>query len=221
MLKDTHWQALEGPYPILKNLPDALKSQVRTQAHWQQIPAGTTLFEPGAPCPGLALVASGCIRVSKLSESGRKLVLYRVNPGDTCVVTTGCLLQNQTYDAFGETESDVEAVALPTPLFNQLLDQDRSFRTLIFSQFARRLESLMLLVDEIAFHKLDIRLARWLAARPGTLTITHQQVADELGSVRELVTRVLNQFAEEGWIQLGRGRIDVLDREALARFAQL
>ncbi|RMF17759.1 MAG: Crp/Fnr family transcriptional regulator [Gammaproteobacteria bacterium] len=221
MLTDTHWHALESTYPTLKTLPPALRQAVSSQAQWQHIPAGVTLFEPGTSCPGLALVTAGSIRVSKLSESGRKLVLYRVRPGDTCVVTTGCLLQGQHYDAFGETEADVDAVALPSPLFNQLLDQAPPFRTLIFSQFAQRLESLMMLVDEIAFHKLDIRLARWLAVRSGTLNMTHQQIADELGSVRELVTRVLKQFADEGWIRLGRGRIDVLAPQALARFAQL
>ncbi len=183
-------------------------------------PAGTILFDTGAACQALPLVLSGSIRVLKRADTGREISLYRVRPGELCIVTISCLLGGDAYPATGIAETEVSAIALPRALFMRLNEAHPPFRAEVFHLFAERLTGLMQLVEEVAFRKLDQRLAMLLAARAPRLAGSHQQLADELGSVREIVSRLLKQFEEHGWVRLSRERIDVVDADALRQFAQ-
>ena len=206
-------------YPALAGLDDAALGSVLEHAQVVHLPAGTSLFGEGSPCRQFPLVLEGSIRVAKASE-GRELQLYRVSPGESCVLTGGCLVGGRDYPATGVVERDVRLVVLPKPVFDQLLGSHAPFRQYVFSLFAERLTDLITLVEAVAFHKLDRRLAAALLGRGRIVALTHQQLADELGSVREIVTRVLRGFADQGWVQSTRGAIEVLDAVALRRVAE-
>lgn len=212
--------ALLALYPALAGLPDAeLDALLRPEA-CMHLPAGTRLFAETQPCRGFPLVIAGSIRVVKAAASGRELLLYRVEPGDSCIISSSCLLGHTPYTARGETESDVTLLVLPIPLFERLLAENRGFRDFVFHLFADRIAELMELVEEVAFHRLDQRLARLLLARGDDIHATHQALAEELGSVREIVSRLLKGFAAQGLLSLGREHILVKDRSGLQLLAE-
>lgn len=204
---------------MLSGLATAEADAVLHHAVPMQVPAGTVLFDTGSACQALPLLLSGSIRVFKRAETGREISLYRVSQGELCIVTISCLLGANAYPATGIAESEIRAIALPRPLFMRLTENHPPFRQEVFHLFAERLSGLMQLVEEVAFHKLDQRLAGLLAARAPQIIGSHQQLADELGSVREIVSRLLKQFEDQGWIRLGREKVDVLDSGALQAFA--
>ena len=206
-------------YPALADLDDVALAAVLQRAQVMRVPAGTSMFGEGSPCRQFPLVLEGSIRVAKASD-GRELQLYRVMPGESCVLTGGCLVGGRDYPATGVVERDALLVVLPKPVFDELLATHAPFRQYVFSLFAERLTDMMALVEAIAFHKLDRRLAAALLGRGKVVALTHQQLADEVGSVREIVTRVLRGFADQGWVQSSRGSIEVLDAAALRRVAE-
>lgn len=210
---------LEAQYPVLAELPPKLREAVAGAAQAMTVPAGATLFDERQPCQGFPFVLAGAIRVAKVAANGRELPLYRVTPGETCIITSSCLLGNVPYNARGTTESETLLVLLPQGLFTELLAQ-APFRNFIFQLFAERMADLMRLVEEVAFRKLDQRLAALLLGKGRVVRATHQQLADELGSVREMVSRLLKGFAEQGWVALGREQIEIRDAASLRRLAE-
>jgi CRP/FNR family transcriptional regulator len=210
---------LRALYPALASLDEAALGAALDRSQLLCVAAGTPMFGEGSPCRQFPLVLAGSIRVAKCSD-GRELQLYRVTPGESCVLTGGCLVGGRDYPANGVVERDARLVVLPKPVFDELLGSHAPFRQYVFSLFAERLTDLMALVEAVAFHKLDRRLAAALLGRGRIVALTHQQLADELGSVREIVTRVLRGFADQGWVQSTRGAIEVLDAVALRRVAE-
>jgi CRP/FNR family transcriptional regulator len=207
-------------FPALAQIPETLAREVEHQILPIRATAGTTVFDAGAACQALPLVLTGSIRVSKRAENGREIRLYGVNPGELCIVTVSCLLGATAYPATGVAESDVSALALPRTLFMRLIAEHPPFRDAVFNLFAARLTGLMELVEEVAFRKLDQRLAGWLAARGPTILASHQDIAQELGSVREIVSRLLKQFEDQNLVRLRRERIEVLDPLGLKKIAE-
>jgi len=184
------------------------------------VPAGTVLFQDGSECSAYVLVMDGAIRVQKVSESGREIVLYRVEGGQSCVLTTNCLIAREDYSAQGIAETAVRALVLPAPTFRALLGKSEAFRDFVFSAYATRIADLLLLIEEVAFGRIDMRLASWLRGRcdaGGTIQATHQDIATELGTAREVISRQLKEFERRGWVSLHRGRVEVKDRAALAQ----
>jgi CRP/FNR family transcriptional regulator len=180
-----------------------------------EIEGGRTLFEVGDQCEGLGLVVEGCVRVSCVSESGRELVLYRVRPGQTCTITASCILTDRPFPAIGSIEEDTSALFIPTNGFRFLLAESPPFRDFVFNIFTERVDHLMELVNEVAFNRLDARIVAKLIELGPVIALTHQQLADEVGSTREMVSRILESLADRGSLRLGRKRIEVLDPEAL------
>ena len=210
---------IEAQYPVLAELPQKLRQEIAAAAQAVTVPSGTTLFDEQQPCQGFPFVLAGAIRVSKVSASGRELPLYRVTPGETCIITSSCLLGDTPYNARGTTEGETVLVLLPQGVFIELLEQ-AAFRNFIFNLFAERMADLMRLVEEVAFHKLDQRLAALLLGKGRIVHATHQQLADELGSVREMISRLLKGFAEQGLVALGREQIEIRDAAGLRRLAE-
>jgi CRP/FNR family transcriptional regulator len=205
-------------YPVLQELPAALRSRLADAIQPMTVPAGTVLFDEHQPCQGFPFVLAGSIRVVKLAANGRELPLYKVLPGESCIITSSCLLGHADYNARGVTESDTTLVLLPRALFDEMLDVT-AFRDFVFDLFAERIAELMQLVEEVAFRKLDQRLANLLLGKGRQLHTTHQQLADELGSVREMVSRLLKGFADQGLVRLGREQIEILDPAGLRKIA--
>jgi len=172
------------------------------------------------PCEGFPLVLNGTVRVSTVSSGGREIVLYRVTPGEGCILSGGCLLGRTEYSATGVAETDVSLVRLPPALFNELMAHSEPFRRFVFDMYGARLAEVMELVEEVAFRKVDTRLAKLLVQRGPVIEATHQALADELGSVRVFVSRMLRSFEERGWVKLDRERVTVVDARALQEFSQ-
>ncbi|MFN3883327.1 MAG: Crp/Fnr family transcriptional regulator [Rhodocyclaceae bacterium] len=203
-------------YPVLQALPPLLRERLAVETRSLRVSAGTTLFDERQPCQGFPFVLSGAIRVLKRAANGRALPLYKVLPGESCIITSSCLLGNVPYNACGVTEGETRLVLLPRGLFDAMLETP-AFRDFVFGLFAERIAELMQLVEEVAFRKLDQRLAGLLLGKGRQLNVTHQQLADELGSVREMVSRLLKGFADQGLVRLGREQIEILDPAGLRK----
>ena len=183
------------------------------------IAEGTELFAERHACRGFPLLIEGSIKVVKNTSAGREMLLYRVEPGGSCVITSSCLLGHTRYTARGIAETPLRLLMLPTALFEKLISGNAAFRDFVFHLLAERIAELMLLVEEVAFHRLDQRLAKLLLGKSEPIHATHQTLADELGSVREIVSRLLKGFAAQGLVTLGRERIELVDRDGLRQLA--
>lgn len=215
----TPLDALRARYRWCATASEATLRRVLEQSVTVRVAAGQTVFAEAADCTRFPLVLEGTIRVRKLSPQGKELLLYRVEPGESCILTSSCLLGARDYTASAIAETDVRVLAMPRALFLDLLDSEAAFRTEVFELFAARMTELMALVDAVAFQKLDQRLANRLLGHGSVLQISHLQLAQELGSVREIISRLLGDFAQRGALRLGRGRIEILDAALLRRIA--
>ena len=209
-------------FPTLADAPPRTLERIARAGVYRKVQAGTVMFSERSPCAGFPLILSGSIRVLQRYPNGRELQLYRVKPGESCLLSGSCLLGQTAYDASGIAETEVELLVVPPAEFNALVAEDETFRRHVFALFSERLAGLMQVVEAIAYQKLDQRLAALLVnrdAESGEIHATHQALADELGSVREIVSRLLRSFEDRGWVDLGRERITVVDRAALAGLA--
>jgi CRP/FNR family transcriptional regulator len=207
-------------YPVLAKLPAGLLQRIVDAMQTMSVPAGTVVFDEHQPCRGFPFVLAGAVRVAKLSSSGRELPLYRVLAGESCIISSSCLLGHADYNARGVAEGETTLALLPRPLFDEMLGEV-VFRDFVFALFSERMADLMQLVEEVAFRKLDQRLAALLLGKGRLVHATHQQLADELGSVREMVSRLLKGFAEQGLVKLGREQVEVLDAAGLRKVASV
>jgi CRP/FNR family transcriptional regulator len=188
------------------------------QARQITLPANTPVFRQGDTCENYLLVINGSVKVFSRAENGREILLYRVQAGESCTLTTSCLLANNKYPAEGITETEVKALAIPLAAFNQGLQHSSDFRQFVFDGYGKRISDIIKLVEEISFGRLDIRLAKKLLLHVvGDMTIhsTHQNLATELGSAREVISRQLKDFENKGWIELQRGSIIIKNSQAL------
>ncbi len=209
-------------FSTLKDLEAEAMDNLLQASQIVNLPANTTVFHAGDEPENFLLVLDGVVRVQMTSDTGREIVLYRVDPGETCILTTTCLLGHAPYNAEGITESAVQAVVIPAGAFQNLLGKSSVLRDFVFRSYGERLTNLMALVEEVVFARLDIRVARLLIERAnddGVLTLTHQQLAVELGTAREVVSRQLKEFEKRGLVSLSRGRIQLVNHQSLAELA--
>jgi CRP/FNR family transcriptional regulator len=210
---------LAALYPVLVEAPPpGWREDLAALGPALQVPPGAVLFDEGAPCRGFPFVLSGEVRVARGAPQGRALELYRVQAGEVCIVSASCLFGHTTLAAHGATVQPTRLLLLPPALFMRWCNHE-PFRRFVFGIFASRLADLIALAEAVAFQRLDQRLAAALLGHGGTLHTTHQQLADELGTVREMVTRLLRRFERSGWVALSRERIDLLDPASLRRLA--
>jgi len=206
-------------FPLFAELPPARLGALLGEAQLLQAPAGGVLFDAKQPCRGFPLVLEGSIRVTKAAPNGREILLYRVEPGQSCILSGGCLLGHSDYSASGIAETAVTILSIPPALFHELMLQFEPFRRYVFGMYSERLSEVMELVEEVAFRRLDARLAQLLVRRGPVVEGTHQRLAEELGSVREIVSRLLRSFEQRGWLRIERERVTVTDPKALAALA--
>ena len=168
------------------------------------------------------LMLDGTVRVQQVSEGGREIVLYRVSAGESCALTTACLMGYEDYLAEAIAETDVRAVAIPRATFDDLIARSPEFRRFVFTAFSTRVTNLFRIIDEVAFSRMDIRLAHKLVELSNgadSVTVTQQQLAAELGSAREVISRILSEFQRRGLVSLSRGVITINERQALEKMA--
>lgn len=202
-------QSIKMKHPILEVLPAPTKQEAETTLKVTSLPPGTFIFRPGDQCSGLPLVVSGSVKVQMTGTSGNQIVLYRMGADDICTLSIGCLMAGHSYRAEAVVEEATEAIVVPRALFDRMMAGSAEFRTGIMASYGRRLDDLMLLVEEVAFRRMDERLETWLAARAHqrAIAITHQELAVELGTAREVVSRLLKELERQGRLILARGLI--------------
>lgn len=205
----------------LATLEDDARQLVLRQMKTVSLKRGSPVFRAGDVASNYIMMKAGAVRVSVTTEQGREIVLYRVEPGETCVLTTSSLLSGTEYDADAVAEVDGEAIILPKPAFDELMATSARFRQFVFSSYGERLHTLIGLVQEVTIKHVDRRLARCLLqnARNGVVTLTHQALAQELNTAREVVTRLLHDFSLKGWVELARGSLTLRDEDALQDLA--
>jgi CRP/FNR family transcriptional regulator len=204
-------------------LPPKVRKRLNATARIIHIKKGGQVFGPMNIPDSLFFLYDGRIRVSQSSDSGREIVLYRVDAGESCVLTTACMLAEEAYNAEGIAETDVTAVVLPKPAFDRLASEEDAFRNFVFAAYSRRLIDLLRVVDDVAFGRIDVRLAeRLLTLGDGLKEIrtTHQELASELGTAREVISRVLNDFHKRDLIEQSRGVITFRNKAGLGAIAE-
>lgn len=208
-------------FPGLKTLEPGHLDLAKTRVRFPELKAGSVAYRQGWACPNYVMCLEGGTRSYKTSSSGREILLYRVTPGQTCVLTTQCLLAGGTFPAESVAEADTRFAALPAATFHELMADSPAFRRFVLDDFGHLLSRLITLVDEVAFSSLDERLARRLIAEAdeqGVVAKTHQQLAADLGSVREVISRQLSEWERSGFVRTSRGRIEIVDKPALASY---
>ena len=197
-------------FPAFQQLDDKTRQQLQKQAQLHYLSAGSRLYYEGESCNRFLFVMQGSLRVQKLTDSGHEIVLYHIGPGETCRLTNTCLLGGHRYPAEAIAETEVELLSLPKHAFMDALE--------IFSSIDDAMTDLVKLVEEVAFGHLDHRLAQLLltlSEGKSQLRTTHQELATELGTAREVVSRLLKEFERNGWLKLRRGSLEIVDRKEL------
>lgn len=208
-------------FPELADLEPEAQGELLGATQFNRLREGDIAYRQGQVCHNYVMCIEGQTRIFKTSESGREIMLYQVGPGETCVLTTSCLIAGNPFPAESTAQADVLLAALPATVFHRLLISSPKFRHYVLGNYGDLLSSLIMLVDEVAFASLDLRLARRLLAEAGSdgvVSKTHQQLALDLGSVREVISRYLSEWERMGWLRSARGSIEVLDKAALARY---
>lgn len=208
-------------FPALQKMhPDHL-ALAQDHVQFPTLAAGDVAYRQGWDCPNYVMCIGGRTRVFKTSETGREILIYQVVSGGTCALTTQCLLAGGTFPAESTAETEATLAAIPAAQFHTLMAQSNEFRNFVLSDYMRLLSTMITLLDEVAFSTLDQRLAGRLLAEAdstGHIEKTHQQLAQDLGSVREVISRYLADWERTGWIKTARGNIQILDQRALASY---
>ncbi len=211
-------------FPFFAALSPEQQRELWGAAVQVHIPAGHPVCHEGAQCSHLALLLGGTARVYKLGENGRDITLYRVRPGQSCILTASCILSGLAFPAIAVCEEAAEAVLLAAPLVRKLTAGSDVFRGYVFGLMAQRLGNLVSVLEDVAFRRLDQRLAAYLgerAASTGTLLqTTHQEIASDLGTSREVISRLLKDLEGRGLVRTARGSLELSDPVSLARLAE-
>lgn len=189
--------------------------------HRRSLPKGTELFSPGGRAEGFPLLLSGRVEVCLTGPTGREMLLYAVEPGQSCVQTTLSLLGDEPYSGTAAAASAIEVVVIPKGIFLRLMDSDSGFRRFVLRAFGQRMGDLTRLLEQVAFGRIEARLAAALVdlAQDGTVHATQAEIAARIGSAREVVSRRLDAFSKAGWVATDRGAVRLHDTAALRRLA--
>jgi CRP/FNR family transcriptional regulator len=218
MIDTSQFDRAAQSLPILRIAGTSFAREFQQAAFFARIPAGHDVFLEGDQVEAIALLISGVVRVYKIGETGREITLYRFGNGSSCILTANAILSHKTFPAVATVEQDAEAVMIPADTFRDWVKRHDLWREFVFDLLSQRLSTVMTIIDEVAFRRMDRRVASLLlgrAKKQNPLRITHQEIAAELGSSREVISRLLEDFAVEGSIRSGRGTVEVLDFELL------
>ena len=206
--------------PWLERAERGLLQELQEKAFFARIPEGRDVFVEGDQVDAIALLLSGIVRVYKIGETGREITLYRFGNGESCILTANAILSQKSFPAVATVEKEAEAVMIPAGAFREWVRRYDAWREFVFELLSERLSAVMAIVEEVAFRRMDARLADLLVERSRNsdqIQITHQEIAAELGSSREVISRILEDFSSEGILEVGRGSIKITDREDLIR----
>lgn len=202
-----------GQFPLLKDVDDSAWLQTANSAKEVVLPAKYEVFHDGDPCENYIFVVDGATRVYKSFENGREMLLYRLQAGETCSLTTSILLAGGKYTANAMTEAETRAVIIPIHIFHDTFDKSKGFRDFVCTTFGGRIRDFIMLLESIATRNVDVRLARYLLENKSddnTVEASHKVLAFELGTAREVVSRHLKDFESNGWVSLSRKNIELI-----------
>lgn len=207
-------------FPFLRTASPRLLDELGQTGTTARLRDGQSICLEGDRCSHLALLVAGGARVYKVGETGREITLFRLEPGDSCILTTSCILSDRPFPAHAVSEGETEAFLIPANLFRRFIDDYPEWRRYVFELLSRRLADIIAVIEEVTFRRLDARLAQYLAhaveaQSRRSIAATHEHIASELGSSREVVSRLLKELEREGLVQLGRGEIRILRPDAL------
>lgn len=218
MISHEHYERIAQALSVLQRADPKLAQEFMQSAYFARIPAGKDVFVEGDRADAIALLISGVVRVYKIGETGREITLYRFGLGESCILTANAILSQQTFPAIATVEQEAEAVMIPADIFRDWVRRYDLWREYVFDLFSQRLSTVMVIVDEVVFRRMDRRIASLLlnhAKIQNPVRITHQEIAAELGSSREVISRLMEDFVSEGSIRTGRGTVEVLDFKLL------
>ncbi len=213
--EETYQNLIENDLSFLNVSDESLVNKILQHTSIVSLPKDTLIFDEGSTTNNLAIIISGKVRVYKLAESGREITIYRINKGESCILTISSILSNLTYPARAVVEEDVEALVVPSDVFKELVNKDESWRNFTFGLMNTRFANVITVVEEIAFRRMDERILEFLFDKFNSsgneLNITHQEIAYELGTYREVVSRILKDFEKSGMVELARNKINILN----------
>jgi CRP/FNR family transcriptional regulator, anaerobic regulatory protein len=218
MINNEQYKRIAYALPLLQHADPQMVHEFQQSASFAKIPAGKDVFLEGDRVDGIALLISGVVRVYKIGETGRQITLYRFGNGQSCILTANAILSQKTFPAVATVEKDAEAAMIPADIFRNWVSKYDLWREFVFDLLSQRLSSVMEIIDEVAFRRMDSRLAAMLLTRSqvqNPLRMTHQEIAAELGSSREVISRLLEDFSERGFVSASRGEVEVLDADSL------
>ena len=206
---------LENSYPTLSNGNDKIWQEIVNQANIISLPAGTSLLQPDTPCMQFMLLLEGCVRIYQQTPDDREVTLYRIHGGNLCVLSINGLIEQKQFGAFAQCETEITALTFSRKQFMQAMAYHEPFREFILKSITNRFKDVLSLIEETVFENLDTRLVCLLMrlarnSNSDILSITHQELARELGSSREVISRILKGIEKQGCIKLGRGVIQIL-----------
>jgi CRP/FNR family transcriptional regulator, anaerobic regulatory protein len=199
-------------FPALRKSSDGAVEDVLKSGRYQAFSRDMQIYKEGDACAAIAFVLSGEVRVYKIGESGREITLYEIGPGETCILNASCILSGMSYPANAATMSDGAMLLVPSADFRRLVSEHEEMRDFVFTLLSERLSAVMALVEEVAFGRMDERLQEYLIEKSenGALETTHQKIASDLGTSREVVSRLLKDFERKGRVALSRNSIRIL-----------
>jgi len=224
MLDSSQLQRVRASLPLLQLADERLVREFQQAASFARIPAGHDVFLEGDRVDGIALLISGVVRVYKIGETGRAITLYRFGLGQSCILSANAILSQKTFPAIATVEEDAEAVIIPSDIFRDWVKRHDAWREFVFDLLSQRLSTLMDIVDEVAFRRMDARLASFLATRArvqNPIRITHAEIASELGSSREVISRLLEDLSTRGLVRVSRGQVEVLEADLENAFSAM
>lgn len=221
MLKDADFRKLSLLYPVVNQLTPGQRRAIRLAGRKIMAKTGQLLFDTGMPCENFLFLVSGKVNVYTATRNGRCILLYNILPGETCILSISCLLGHEKYPAQARVEADIVGFTIPEILFDNLISISQVFRGFVFNFISDQLLHLTWLIEDLTWGQLDRRLAAILLNRGVEIHTTHRKLANELGSVREVVSRLLKNFEEQGFVKLSRGHIHIINQKALEEIACL
>jgi len=224
MISNDEFDRIKKTLPFLDQADKQLLRSFRGEAYLAKLPVNKDIYLQGDIVDNIALLLSGSVRVFKIGDTGREITLYRFGLGESCVLTANSILNQKTFPAIATVEEDAEVVLIPSDVFLSWVNRYDLWREFVFQLLSDRLAAIIEVVDEVVFNRMDQRIAGWLIKNqqgPAVIEVTHQQIADDLGSSREVISRLLEDFSKKGWLITRRGSIEILKPKALKRLAAM
>ncbi len=215
MLTNEQIRKIDSLFPVMKGLTEKARLEIFGLGQLVVLPKDQMLMQQNQQCQYIPFVISGLLRVYKLSPNGREMTLYRLGPGDTCLLSIACQIKGEDFPALAQIEEKAQLFMLPVSVYHEVLDRFLPWKDYVASLLYEHLLEVMQTLEAVAFDRTDFRLMQWLLKKSqeqtGAIHYTHEAIAIELGTAREVISRLLGELKNKGLVRLGRGKIELID----------